>query len=320
MWFDMLIEAQPGTRRFALIACVLAAACAKSTRPSPGSDAGRSLQDAAPADADAVDAQSLPHAAATPIDPACLEDRECPSGSTWLAASCQCVPDSATTNHQCVDHSDCALMVRGCCGLCLPPKTSDEVRALPKENLSDIPPSQCQGAMCAACSVTDPEPLDIIFTAGCVQHRCELVDLRRDAISACTKDSDCEAISRGCCPANSSDPSEYVGVHKDADTSILACSPALPCMPPRAHTDPIAFCASDRHCAVRRRETRDGKESSSCVSPTQNVDHARESAAVGCDCAPGSLAICRFDATGHAVGLTCQDDHWKISDGGGPCG
>jgi hypothetical protein len=319
----MASEAQHGTRRCALIFCVFLGACSKSTRYE--ADAGPPARDAAQADVDAADvdaadAASLPHATAAPIQPGCEEERQCPSGSFWSPPSCQCVPDAASVNHQCLAHTDCALMVRSCCGSCLPPKSQDEVRALPKDNLSDMPPSQCQGVACGACYVTDPEPRDPILTAGCVQHQCELVDLRQDAISACDSDGDCEAVSRGCCPANSADPSEYVGVRKGADTSILECSPVPPCMAAPAHGEPIAFCERDKHCAVRRRETRDGEESSTCVSPNQNVEHAHDDAAVGCDCAPGSLPICRADSAGRAVALTCQDEHWRWTDGGGPCG
>jgi hypothetical protein len=223
-------------------------------------------------------------------------------------------------NHQCSVHSDCVLMVRGCCGSCLPPKSADEVRALPRANLSSMPPSQCSGVNCGECYVTDPNPLDPIETAGCVEHACQLVDVRADDILACRADSDCEAVNRGCCPASSGEPSEYVGVQRDADQSLLACWPLPPCMPPSPHAEPIAFCAADHHCAVRRRETRDGQVSSACFSPTQNVDHTREPAAVGCDCAPGSLPVCVADAAGRSVSMTCDDQYWRAADISSSCG
>jgi hypothetical protein len=167
--------------------------------------------------------------------------------------------------------------------------------------------------------VTDPDPLAPLMAAGCVARRCELVDLRSNAISTCVEDIDCVAVGRGCCPPYSDSPSEYVGIHSGADTGILVCSPAPPCVPPSPHAEPLPFCAADGHCAVRRLETAKDKASSDCFSPTQNLEQAYEANAVGCDCEPFSLSVCRADRTGRRVALVCtNNEHWDAVEDG-PC-
>lgn len=66
---------------------------------------------------------------------------------------------------------------------------------------------------------------------------------------------------------------------------------------------------------MRRNETLKGKASSSCYSPTQNLEHAYDEAAMGCDCAPGSMSMCPRDATGRGVALECGDQWSAVEDG-----
>lgn len=223
------------------------------------------------------------------------------------------------TEDECLQNTDCVMVVRGCCAGCLPP-TREQVLAVPKSEREAAQREQCPDPVsCGPCYVTDPEPLAPLLVAACVAKRCELVDLREEAISSCTSDSDCVAVGRGCCPPSSADPVEYVGLQKDASTDLLACFPIPPCIPPLPHELPIAYCAADGHCAVRRRETSDGEPSAECYSPTQNLDQAYEPDAIGCDCQPGSLAICRADSEGVEVALVCQDnEHWQSAEDG-PC-
>jgi hypothetical protein len=104
------------------------------------------------------------------------------------------------------------------------------------------------GALCA-CAAADAGTSH----AECRTNTWKLVDLRADPISNCTTENECIAVSRGCCAAYSEAPAEYVGIHDGADRALLACFPIPPCVPPAAHADPIAYCADDGHCAVRRR-------------------------------------------------------------------
>lgn len=156
---------------------------------------------------------------------------------------------------ECRIHSDCVLVARGCCGSCLPP-SKEEVLAVPSAMANEVHKEQCPTPVaCGSCAVMDPDPLSPLYAAGCVDHRCKIVDLRSDEISRCDSDSDCAPVSRLCCPAYSSDPANYVGVNEASDRALLECFPVPPCIPPDVHPDPVAFCAPDGHCAVRRRET-----------------------------------------------------------------
>jgi hypothetical protein len=220
---------------------------------------------------------------------------------------------------ECAAHTDCVLVGRGCCASCLPP-TREQVLAVPKSKQSETQQAQCPGTVaCGPCATDDPEPLSPLLVAACVAQRCQLLDLRSDEISVCERDSDCLPVSRSCCPAYSAAPADYVGIHDGADSGLLACFPIPPCIPPDPHPEPIAFCASDKHCAVRRRETLAGVESADCYTPTQNLDRAYDTGAVGCDCQPGSSPVCRSDSTGRRVALICQDTGRWASAEDGPC-
>jgi hypothetical protein len=56
-----------------------------------------------------------------------------------------------------------------------------------------------------------------------------------------------------------------------------------------------------------------------CYSPTQNLDRAYESGAVGCACEPGADGECRPDSTGRLVALVCESGRWQAVEDG-PCG
>ena len=296
-WY-MFIVAQAGTRLLVVAAlCLMLCGCHRVTtvQPDAGNDAGTSRRDAG---------------ACSPA--------VCPLGKLWSREDCGCVAQASLD--ECRGHTDCVLLGRGCCGSCLPP-TRDEVRAVTKAQFEEAYKSECPSPVhCGQCYVSDPEPLAPLFEAACIARRCELVDMRADDISRCDSDSDCAAVSRGCCPAHSSAPADYVGVRSGADRSLLECTPAQPCVPPDAQQPiPIAFCAEDGHCAVRRRETLNGVESSDCYSPTQNVDRAYRPDATGCDCEPFSLPVCRADGRGNLVTLVCLTGTGWISGEDGPC-
>ena len=224
--------------------------------------------------------------------------------------------DAEVPQEECQTQHDCAMVYKGCCGPCEPP-TRDEVVAVPKSRQAAVAREYCGvGVTCGACYEAVPDPLGALLVPACVEHRCELVDLREDDSSSCVSDSDCEAVSRGCCPSSSQDPVDYVGLHRGADTTLLECSPALPCEPPGPHTLPITYCAADGHCAVRRRDTVNDKESSECWSPTQNLERAGDADARACDCVPGSRELCRTDNNGRRVGLWCKDNNdWEVLEG-----
>ena len=190
-----------------------------------------------------------------------------------------------------------------------------------KSQLEAARKQQCPAGQvaCGPCAREEIDPLAPILKAACIDKRCAFLDLRAAALSECKADADCKAVGQGCCPPYSDDPSEYVALRPDADAGVLACFPIPPCVPPQAHGEPIAYCASDAHCAVRRREMASGKASSTCYSPTQNLERAYEPAAVGCDCPQESAPLCRSDATGRKVALLCGDDARWVAVEDGPC-
>jgi len=333
-------EAQPGTWSFSLLFCVALAGCSRMTAADvdagstrvPTKDAssmmtavdagagstGVPTKDAGPVSSHA-DSGALIQDAGAP-DASC-RPLPCPSNAPWNAARCACVAsDTGEPAAECRADTDCSLATRGCCGSCLPP-TRDQVLAVPTSKLAEVQRGQCPNpTTCGACYVTDPDPLAPLWHAACVAQRCELVDLRGSALSTCVENIDCVVMGLGCCPPYSDAPSEYVGMHTGADAGILMCSPIPPCLPPQPHADPLPFCASDGHCAVRRRETSKGSASYDCFSPTQNLERAYDSAAVGCDCEPGSLSVCRADRTGRRVALVCLDNQRWAAVEDGPCG
>jgi hypothetical protein len=241
----------------------------------------------------------------------------CPSGAPWNAATCSCSGPSNV--YECTADSDCTLVAKGCCSIC-PPATRDYVVPTTRARADEVQSQQCPSQVsCGACQILVPDPVAPVLHAGCVEHRCVVVDLRSADFSKCTRDSDCEAVALGCCGANSDAPTEYAGIRDDSDAGILECVPAPPCGPPSMHGEPLSFCASDGHCAVRRREHAGGTESMTCYSPSQNVDHAYDDAAVGCDCGPRTASVCRADSTGRLVALICQESgHWQSANDG-PC-
>jgi hypothetical protein len=312
-------KAQLGTRAFALLLCVVSTGCGRVNRLD--SDAGTMLIPKQDAGFAPSHAGSGAHVADAGAPDASCRPLPCPSGAPWNAARCACVASDAgaAVAAECNADSDCGLALRGCCGGCLPP-SRDDVLAVPKSKLADVQRAQCPNPVnCGACYVSDPDPLAPLMAAACVAQRCELVDLRSAAISTCVENIDCIAVGRGCCPPSSASPSEYVGIHTGADAGILMCSPTPPCLPPEPHADPLPFCAADGHCAVRRRETSKGTVSFDCFSPTQNLERAYDRAAVGCDCEPFSMSVCRKDQTGRRVALICEgNDHWVAAEDG-PC-
>jgi hypothetical protein len=243
----------------------------------------------------------------------------CPADAPWDQARCACVArDAGSPAGECKVDSDCVLMPLGCCPACQPLPTRDAVLAVAKTREVDAYHEQCpQPVLCvgSACVLPDPDygvdPLAPLLHAGCIAQRCEIVDLRQAGLSRCTTDADCRAIGAGCCPPTTDSPEEYVGVRKDADIAILQCSPVPSCAPAQPHVEPLPFCASDGHCAVRMREQLGGKASDDCYSPAQNLERAYEATAVGCDCRMGTAPLCR-----RGVALHCIGDRWQSEEDG----
>ena len=283
---------QPGTRTWALLWLLLSSCSSQDVDMTKG-DVGMAGGPASAADG------------GTSCQP-----QPCPSGSPWNQERCACV---APFQPECESHDDCTLVGQGCCGSCVPPGW-DDVRVVPKTREREARERACPTpSTCGACYETDPDPLAPLLVAACVAQRCEVVNLRSDRISYCTQDSDCETVERTTCPQKPGYPADYAALRTDADHALLSGVPSPACMPAPEEQRPIAYCARDNHCAVRRRETELGQPSSTCYSPTQHPERAQDTAANGCDCKPLSIPVCRNDGSGLRVNLECGAK-WHILD------
>jgi hypothetical protein len=113
-------------------------------------------------------------------------------------------------------------------------------------------------------------------------------------------------------------------VNKNADLSLFAFDTSgisVGACPPCVNPEPLptAFCADDKHCAVRRTETVKGALSTTCLSPTQAGLDIMSAAQPGCDCSNvGSAGCLRASAT-QELELRCGSagswEHTKADSG-----
>jgi Fe-S cluster biogenesis protein NfuA len=153
----------------------------------------------------------------------------------------------------CGKAGDCLLAITGCCAEC---------GTAPLTSYAAIRRDASNAYRDAVCPVPTPCPkcmtnVDPAFTAVCRGARCQAVDLRTDAMSACTKDSDCTLRFPGCCESCGGDASTLLAVSKAGtgeyqqqicETPAPACPPCIPVYPDKA------FAACDpttKHCVVR---------------------------------------------------------------------
>jgi len=188
--------------------------------------------------------------------------------------------------------------------------------AVPVENVDTIRNEQCpELADCRQCDIKVVEDLASRpeLRAVCVSQLCMVVDLREEALTACENDTDCEPFLRGdnwlgWCGCYTGSPREWFALRKgEVDPN--------PFVPPEGEcggcdysiAPPDAFCADDKHCAVRETPTVDGERSETCYSPWQALDSAYSPEAQGCDCYGGG-PFCKADSTGNLIALICSDD------------
>jgi hypothetical protein len=272
--------AQRGTDLLALALCLLASCATART----GSDAGTETRDSG---ADTVPVSGRP----------VLFD-----GS---------VPPLEGGGGACKKRSDCQLVPERCCTCPASEPWSFVVTTKAEAH------SMCAGVSCAACPAEDRPPLAPVYVADCIKGVCTRVDLRKTERSKCSSDADCTPVALGCCGAYSAQTVEYVGLRPDADTTILQCEPAPPCVPSSPHGEPSARCAVDRHCSISRRLPTDEPEPG-CYSPTQNIEHAYDTDAFGCACAPVDSGVCVHEK-GRDYALICDDyGRWRAVEDG-PC-
>jgi hypothetical protein len=121
---------------------------------------------------------------------------------------------------------DCALKSPGCCGACEPVQISDLI-AVNVAHLSD-------GACDVACGPCPPLPEGEhetrgYFLAGCVEHKCTVIDVRETELVSCTTDSECGLrLGAACCAACTGKP---IAVNESANFCPDGAQPCLACLP-----------------------------------------------------------------------------------------
>ncbi len=168
--------------------------------------------------------------------------------------------------------SECELLPRTCCGVCMP--TVEDVFAVQRTLVNDADlrmhrgcGSAEQGVDCQAYFAANPceeQQLSDPFIATCQASRCSALDIREAEFNGCSQDADCTLrIRRGarpgdsfCCPCALPNPGPYdvVAIHKDAEAAFKAlvcddpdqvCAACVPSFPEAAS----AKCVNDR-CEV----------------------------------------------------------------------
>jgi hypothetical protein len=214
-------------------------------------------------------------------------------------------PDATTPPDECSQDRDCTLLEKGCCGTC-DAKLAD-VFAVP---VGTPPPPECGTAECGACPPPAWDAVHAQLVASCWEGHCWAQDLRTMDLTACSADADCELRAAGCCESCGYGLGGWLALRKDAPNDRASCDLTSACPPCVATHKPTAFCAADKHCALRDPPTEQAQVSSTCFSPFQNLDHAYDSNAQGCDCWPEGAQVCKGSSTGTGIALTCKNQRW----------
>ena len=177
-----------------------------------------------------------------------------PSDATTLDAIVDTGLEVSTDIFTCSAQNECVLAPNGCCGgPCGMPRLSDYT-AVNRKHTADFAKITC----------TDPTPTcpgcvsypNRYLFARCLTGKCMGEDLRDDALSHCTADSDCKLRYPGCCESCGGPSSELIAMRKDAEEEWgrTTCeSPGLPCPPcvPSYPTGASAKCDPTLgHCYV----------------------------------------------------------------------
>jgi len=154
----------------------------------------------------------------------------------------------------CQSAADCMVSAAGCCGGCDNAGAFDFV-ALNKRFQSDyVRIKGCESVTCGACpSVDELSTTAQYFVPACEAGQCTVVDIRQNAITACTADSECVLRDgSGCC--EQCDSSGLIAINSNGDFRVLCSGPLPPCLPCMTPIDPqfAAVCRAGR-CTVTRR-------------------------------------------------------------------
>jgi hypothetical protein len=167
-------------------------------------------------------------------------------------AECQaaCAGGTPSTD-TCESATDCVLSGAGCCGPCDGPNiTAHDFIAYNWKYDDQV--QICGDVACGPCPEPDGERTAKYFTAGCVNKRCVVEDLRESSVTSCERDAECK-LRRGshCCPScGGSGLDDVIAVRNDGSFEALFCleDQGCPeCVSPAI--DARAVC-TDGRCAI----------------------------------------------------------------------
>jgi hypothetical protein len=173
-------------------------------------------------------------------------------GSTTGDASTDGAVDAADFS-KCDGTTQCILATPGCCAACGPVTLASFV-AIDATQAGAFRSATCTAPMpCPNCaSIPDPN-----FVAACRSGSCTAIDLRTDAISACTTDADCRLRWGGDCCECGAPLYDLISIASanEAQLDAILCAPATTCTrhcaPSPYPTDKKPVCnPTTLHCEV----------------------------------------------------------------------
>lgn len=191
-------------------------------------------------------------AALPTLSPSCTW--QCPSGFEVMCEvdpAALCEPETS-----CEDNDECALVDATCCGTCSIPELADvvgvhvdDVDEHRRAVCGDDPPA------CPPCAPPGPNPYLVAFCAIGREDggRCLAVDLRDQAVTACSVDADCRVRARDCCECGADTRFDnLLAVASRGDYERFACNRDATCggCAPIYPEEVEAFC-DDGTCALR---------------------------------------------------------------------
>jgi hypothetical protein len=157
------------------------------------------------------------------------------------------IPYSVT----CSGPGDCVLEALSCCGACAS-ATASSFTAVERGQESIFSTYECPTAEpCAPCTAPFQ---DLNIEAFCQSGVCEVADVRTDAVSTCSVDSDCIPRAGSCCECPiPPGPNAVVAIRGDQKDAYAAqvCAPGEVCPSCAAHYQVTASCdQASHHCVV----------------------------------------------------------------------
>jgi len=152
----------------------------------------------------------------------------------------------------CSGPGTCVLFATNCCGgYCDPAAPLSGYQAVNEQKVTELEATLCTGdIMCPGCvSVDNPANL-----ALCRGQKCQAVDLKKDALSACQSDADCRLRwGSDCCEDCAAFGTDnLISYSASQNLEAEVCKPGggacPPCAPPPYPKSVLPVCGPDKHC------------------------------------------------------------------------